>query len=260
MYKNIIATLIAVGVVSTAVVTAQPAAAFKIVPAELSIPLKGPNATIGEGWKYSEEEKSIHGFANHNAIDFEAPRNTPVYAAADGYAISSFHSAPLVRIHQWKGPLGFGLGNFVQMWHPELGVYTSYSHLERVNTKVVPYIEPKCGETSCDPQVVYQSPDDIVKVAKFVKRGELIGWVGDTGLGWGYVDKPGVRPDPKQFPSWDHTHLHFEVYDRDPVRFLKQNRYDPYGWYGELAQYQTGKMSPNALWKVDTKGRPVFAH
>lgn len=224
------------------------------------LPLEGPKPpAITETWLYSAGERSIHGFVNHGGIDFALPRGTPVYAAADGYAITSTHLSLLDHTYSGKS-VGFGLGEFVQIWHPDQEVYTSYSHLSKVSTKI-PYFEPDCEDDFCDPKVVYQEPEFSEDEGLFVRRGTLIGYVGDSGLSWGYEEEPQERrPDPDDFPSWDETHLHFEMYTRDTTRFLKSRRYDPFGIYGRLDQYPIAAYSnPNSLWQVDSNGHPVFA-
>lgn len=222
------------------------------------VPVAGPTPTITEAWLYSPDERSIHGAVQHGGIDFASSRLTPVYAAADGYAISSTHLAPLARTHESK-PVGFGLGEFVQIWHPKQGVYTSYSHLQKV-VESISYFEPKCEEGSCDPEVVYNSTDYMEENGVFVKQGELIGWMGDSGLSWGYTEQPRVERDVIKQPSWDEIHLHFEMYTRSETTFFKARRYDPFGIYGRLDQYTPGSYTnPDSLWKLNQDNKPIFA-
>lgn len=214
---------------------------------------------ITESWLYSLQERSIHGNTNHGGIDFAAPRGTPVYAAADGYAVSSTHLSVLAKSYEDK-PIGFGLGEFVQIWHPEQGVYSSYSHLNSVVGNI-PYFEPECDEHGfCDPEIVYHNPRYIQSRGKFVKQGDLIGYVGDSGLSWGYEETPRGGHDIKRQPSWDETHLHFEIYTRDTVNFFKAKRYDPFSIYGRVDQYiEQSYTSPKSLWKLSADGRVVLA-
>lgn len=216
---------------------------------------------LTEVWLYSFAERTIHGRTNHGGVDFAAPSDTPIYAAADGYAISSTHFALLAKTFDGKTPVGFGLGEFVQIWHPEQGVYTSYSHLSKVDSNI-PYFEPKCTDTgACAPEIIYNGTENSVKMGEFVKRGDLIGYVGDSGLSLGYLESPrGIRPNPATNPSWDETHLHFEMYTRDAVKFTKSKRFDPFGIYGRLDQYtDSSYVQPVSLWKQDAAGKPEFA-
>lgn len=221
----------------------------------LSLPFKeGTKLEITEGWFYSDEEKAIHGYEKHYGVDFATDRGTPVLATADGFALSSFHSAWANKTYKDE-KVGFGLGRFVQIWHPEAKVYTMYGHLERIENGI-PYYEPVKQGDMWNPTVVNQSVEAMLKKVKPVKRGDVIGYVGDTGLAWGYEETPTMRPDPKQFPSWDETHLHFEVYDRDE-QGRKKNRYDPFDLYGQAQAYQA--MPARGLWLFGKNSQPQFA-
>ena len=227
---------------------------------KLSIPFEGPEfPEITESWLYSNAERAIHGYANHGGVDWAAPRGTPVYAAADGYAISSTHISPLARTYQGK-TVGFGLGEFVQIWHPKQGVFTSYSHLSKVDSGI-PYFKPTCNGGACDPEVVYNDGKFSEDEGEFIKRGDLVGYVGDSGLSWGYEEKPrGKRVSQNSYPSWDETHLHFETYTRAAPNFGKSRRYDPFGIYGRLGQYNNSSYTlSGSLWKIDTNGSAEFA-
>lgn len=96
----------------------------------------------------------LHYWRMHNGTDFGAATGTPLYAAADGVVLKA-------------GPNG-GFGNFVLIGHnAEIGgryVTTGYAHQSRV----------------------------AVRVGQRVTRGQLIGYVGNTGLS-------------------TTAHLHFEV-------------------------------------------------
>ncbi|WP_457652753.1 peptidoglycan DD-metalloendopeptidase family protein [Rhodocaloribacter sp.] len=90
----------------------------------------------------------------HYGIDLHVPRGTPVVATGDGVIE--------------KAGKGSGFGNYVKVKHPTLGYTTLYAHLSRI-------------------------PRNIRKGRK-VKRGELIGYSGNTGLS-------------------NAPHLHYEVHD-----------------------------------------------
>ncbi len=210
---------------------------------------------ITESWLYSAEERAIHGYSNHGSVDFAVPRGTPIYAAADGYAVASTHLSPLSRSYNNTQPVGFGLGEFVQIWHPEQGVYTSYSHMgDQADT--IPYFEPSCSNGFCDPKVLYNSTDYIQKVGKFVTRGELIGYAGDSGLALGETELP---QSGRVHPSWDEVHLHFEIYTRNADTYGKARRYDPYGIYGRLDQYPGAPNQYHTLWMKDANGYTLFS-
>lgn len=227
---------------------------------KFSIPFKRSDTPlITEAWIYSSEERSIHGFTNHGGVDFAQPYGTAVYAAADGYAISSTQLAPQARTYEGK-TIGFGLGEFVQVWHPMQGVFTSYSHLSKVE-KSIPYFKPTCKDGACDPEVVYNDSSFSVKKGKHVKRGELIGYVGDSGLSWGYDEEPrGAKRNLVKEPSWDESHLHFEMYTRVAPNYTKARRYDPFGIYGRLSQYDAASyVGPDSIWKIGTDNKVEFA-
>ncbi len=205
----------------------------------LTLPFTKQYYKITEGWHYSEQEKSIHGFVGHAAVDFALKRGTPVLAAADGIAISSYLSFPVKnedgspRLYQGK-PVGYGFGYFVQVYHPENGLYTAYGHLEKVAENIKFFKPRKMGEKLW-PVGHKLDPNSSNYPGTLVKRGEVIGFSGDSGLTWGYSDYP-KRPDPSQFPSWDEEHLHFEVFERYGSR-KKKRYFDPYGIKGEELDY-----------------------
>lgn len=225
----------------------------------LSLPLKqGTTFKITEGWLYSPQERSIHGRKKHYGIDFASERGSPVLAAADGYAISSYHTKVSGK---WRGKLiGLGLGHFVQIWHPEYKVFTCYGHLSKIE-KRIPYFKPvqtyEGAYVSWQP-TIYEPIEKLVKKSKFVKRGEVIGYMGDSGLCWGYSESPVHRPNPNKYPSWDEVHLHFEVYQRDKEG-RKVKWFDPFGLNKNHKYYQKLKSSPKGLWLLDKNKKPIFA-
>ncbi|QXD13974.1 M23 family metallopeptidase [Rhodocaloribacter litoris] len=92
----------------------------------------------------------------HYGVDVLVPRGTPVVATGDG-------------VIEEAGK-GSGYGNYVKVKHPTLGYSTLYAHLSRI-------------------------PGHIRRGRK-VKRGEVIGYSGNTGLS-------------------NAPHLHYEVHDAD---------------------------------------------
>jgi murein DD-endopeptidase MepM/ murein hydrolase activator NlpD len=108
----------------------------------------------------------------HNAIDIMAARNTPVVAAADGTIIKLFQSE--------RGGI-----TLYQLGTDNRTVYY-YAHLERY-------------------------ADGIVE-NRFARRGELLGYVGDSGNA-----------------GKDNCHLHFSIWlVTDPKRFWDGENINPY--------------------------------
>jgi hypothetical protein len=104
-------------------------------------PLK-KNVKITEGFLYTEDERNIHGFYFHKGIDYACSWKTPVYAAASGWAVASYHRFTHLnedntpRLLDGK-PISGGLGYFVQIYHPykvcrvKGGRITQYGHLSK---------------------------------------------------------------------------------------------------------------------------------
>jgi murein DD-endopeptidase MepM/ murein hydrolase activator NlpD len=108
----------------------------------------------------------------HNAIDIPAPRGTPVLAAADGRIVKLFNSVP-------------GGITIYQLSTDNKMIYY-YAHLERYA--------------------------DGLKEDQFARRGEVIGYVGDTG-----------NAGPGNY------HLHFSVsIVSDPKRYWEGVNINPY--------------------------------
>jgi murein DD-endopeptidase MepM/ murein hydrolase activator NlpD len=108
----------------------------------------------------------------HNSIDIMAPRNTPVLAAADGQIIKLFNSE--------RGGI-----TLYQLGTDNRTVYY-YAHLERYA--------------------------DGINENRFARRGEIIGYVGDSGNA-----------------GRDNCHLHFSIWTvTDPKRFWDGENINPY--------------------------------
>jgi murein DD-endopeptidase MepM/ murein hydrolase activator NlpD len=109
----------------------------------------------------------------HDAIDIMAPRNAPVLAAADGRVVKLFRSV--------KGGI-----TLYQLASADEHIVFYYAHLERYA--------------------------DGLAEGHFARRGETIGYVGDTGNA-----VPG------------NTHLHFQIYRvADPKHFWTGDNVNPY--------------------------------
>ncbi|PID88110.1 MAG: hypothetical protein CSB06_01325 [Bacteroidia bacterium] len=109
----------------------------------------------------------------HSGLDIKAPSGTPVYAPADGY---------LSRIRKSGG----GYGNALYITHPN-GLRTVYGHLLRFKDELEAFAEKiQYRNNSFD---FTEYPDS----ARFpIKKGDIIGYVGNTGSSSG-------------------PHLHFEI-------------------------------------------------
>lgn len=110
----------------------------------------------------------------HQAVDFGAPVGTPIYAPADGYV-------EVIRPSNSK----VGNGNFIRIDH-SYGFATSYSHLDSFN----------------------------VSNNQFVRKGDVIGFTGETGLSTGphlhyevILGRKKLNPEPflefHKNPSWE---------------------------------------------------------
>jgi murein DD-endopeptidase MepM/ murein hydrolase activator NlpD len=218
---------------------------------------------VSQGWLYSEDEKSIHpDIPTHYAVDFPVAWGTEVYAPADGMAVASYHTYDMTDS---KGRIiGYGLGLFIQIWHEGPQLYSLYAHLSGVNDKLVPYMAPTLEGGNWQPRkALYVPIEEFKKNAKPVKRGDLIGHAGYTGLRLGYDETPAnpVSVDPKKDKTWDPhgSHLHWEVYTRTPDGGAKDKRYDPFGLYAEKKQYAEVFQKAQGLILANPDGSPQCA-
>ena len=126
------------------------------------------------GYNFHQDEGADHGHKIHTGIDYAATRKSKVFAVADGKVDSLYRTA---ENSWWVGGKhsryygqGTGNGNFVKIDHGigknKLKVYSIYKHLTSVASGL--------------------------KEGSKVKKGDFLGYAGDTG------DADGV-------------HLHYEV-------------------------------------------------
>lgn len=258
------------GVVSRTMPTNEQQLAHKPF---LTLPFKQTDAprgklAVNEGWYYSPEEMAVHDKPLHRGIDWPRKRETPVVAAADGYAVRSFQLADTEETYKGK-KVGFSLGEFVEIWHPKQKLYTMYAHLQKADDGV-PYVTTEqLSETTWEPTGIYVRSAEFMQKAVEVKRGQVIGYVGDSGIGWGYSDSFNTNTkhvnerNANTLPSWDETHLHFEVYSRTSDGRYKDERFDPFGLYDFITStrnpYGKTLLEANTLWLSNNQGQPLYA-
>lgn len=227
---------------------------------------------ITEGWYYTEEEHQIHGGTEHRGIDFATPYGAEVFAPCDGLAVRSYslgyvedESSPDGYRYYQEKLVGCGLGHFVQIFHPKTGLFVVLGHLswtppeihmlwpERVDLSGIPYIE------WWPPQRLFSARMSRV-ISRNIRKGDLIGRVGDSGLAWGYQESPTLRPDCEEFPSWDEPHVHFRVCRRDEEG-NRTDHFDPYNLYAKNVRvYQDLSTLPEGnLWLPNEHNLPRFA-
>lgn len=150
-----------------------------------------------EGWGYPLPSEYNYLTGNmgelrnnhfHAGLDIRAPIGTPVYASADGYVSR-------VRVSTT------GYGWVIYLLHPQVQLMTVYAHLSDFSPSIKQYVRQqqytqRSFEVECFPL-----PEQIS-----VKKGDLIGYVGNTGFSFG-------------------PHLHYEIrtvndHVLDPQRFF----------------------------------------
>ena len=110
----------------------------------------------------------------HSGIDIKVPfSGVYLYAAADGY---------VSRIRKSPG----GYGNALYITHPN-GLMTVYAHMQKFNKELEAYSEKIQYAENCFEYTNYPDSDELT-----VKKGDLIGYAGNTGRSYG-------------------PHLHFEI-------------------------------------------------
>ena len=206
---------------------------------------------VEEGWYYSDEERRIHRYRLHRGVDFSLKRGAPILAAHAGYALASYqhdYRRLSKKIMSYQGkPIGFGYGNFVQIYNPQNQRCTLYGHLQKVS-KSLPFVRPHGLWPRLVTPTFRYTPHQFVTRGKLVKAGDVIGWCGDSGCTWGYRDYP-PRPKLRAKPSWDGVHLHFEEFALTGSG-QRHDYSDPFGLYGGSVSYPTTLLPRqlNQLW------------
>jgi murein DD-endopeptidase MepM/ murein hydrolase activator NlpD len=215
----------------------------------LTLPFRpGTRIRITEGWCYSTQEKKIHGITKHGGVDFAAVYGTPVVASIGGYAIGTYEVHQLTG-RTYKGKtIDYGYGRVVLVWTPKYHVVTIYAHLSKIEPKLH-YFKPESIEGIWRANALNWSPTQLASAGTRVKRGELLGLTGVSGLGLGFRESPKRQPTPAQ--SWDEPHLHLEVY-------VHGFEVDPFDVYSTFGKYRSLRQGKRGLWLTGPDGRPQF--
>jgi hypothetical protein len=299
----------------------QPNEAFAGLPFPKWV---APDLRMSSGWFIAEDEKKIVG-EGHQSLDFEGPVcGTPILAIADGWAVASYQSGverggtapynpanPSDTSTDWKDPvtgkqgwLGYS-GLFVELQTKVQipgfqNAVAQYFHLAAVNPRIT-WLDPvRLDDTvtwdgkhvaNWYPQPITQSQDAIRKIATPVKKGDVIGWMGDTGINFGFNDNldpqhhvvwPRNRAanppwDPQgagaTTPIWRSCQLHIQFYSGRTPTGSKLNWFDGFDKYDRITGVpgtpsyhnpdnpQPGKfvMGPNPIFQRDRSGNAVYA-
>lgn len=301
---------------------AQPVQPFAGLPFERSV---APTLRMTSGWLIAEDERGVVGDDSHEALDFEGlPCGTPILAIADGWAVASYQSGavrggkaafnpadPSNPDTDWRDPinghegfLGYA-GLFVELQtNVQVPGYQNavaqYFHLGAVNPSIR-WLDPvrQADTPTWDgkqivnwyPAGISQTQGDIRRIATPVKRGDVLGWMGDTGINFGYND----RFDPTSHtvlprnrlaePPWDpqgagvttpidHAcQLHLEFYSGRDQAGSKIGRFDGFDKYDRITgvpgtpSYSNPDnprpgvfvMGPHPIFKRDKTGNPEYA-
>lgn len=127
----------------------------------LAWPIKG--AVLTQNFGVTPYSEILYNGKPHNGIDIKAQIGTPVYAAEDGVVINTGNTDAFYRCLSY--------GKWILIKHPN-NLATLYAHLSLIKA----------------------DNNDIIK------RGDLVGYSGDTGYATG-------------------PHLHFTVYDANTIEF-----------------------------------------
>lgn len=228
-----------------------------------------------QGWITSPDELSIDDEQNgelHGANDLELLRQPdygyglPIVAAASGRAYYSYQylSGSWTDPHGVKHQVGWGAGLFVEIRHSRdtpnaPGWVTQYIHLSGVSPGI-PYLPPTAVDDPNDPAHPDWNPTGILtddntlwNAGVPVVKGQVIGWMGDTGIGLDWKDNFDVvtgKVAPRNrllLKPWDPPQLHLQLYQGRLLiggRWVKQNVVDPFGWYAQTCPGEWKPLGP----------------
>jgi len=228
-----------------------------IIPLFARLPIRG---RLIEGYVYSDEEQARNpGVHKHRATDWEAASESDrlVRAVADGYGFASYH---FLRNMPVKGIFGegdgYGLGNFVQVFHPEQNVLTIYAHLDGI-PKHIPFLPPEETEKGLIPWILRADGLEQLRMGQVIRQGEVLGRIGCSGLR-GSIEWR--HPIADALKSWDRSHLHLEFYRRLKNQWVS---FDPFDISGKLQEYFDGerlRLGPNHVWLLGEEGQLTCAY
>lgn len=247
----------------------------------LTMPLSeavGNGWWVSEGWELSKREKAIIGDRKHGGIDIAAPYGAKVVVPVDkAYAMSSYWTYPLLdkktgkpMVHEGK-PIGFGYGNFVQLWVPRFNRFIILAHLSEIDPEIPFSIPTATSENGWYPTNHTIPATQIPHSPHYVKvtLGQVIGSVGCSGLSWPYdpayhgEENAPTFADRLAYPSWDEPHIHMEECGRDKDG-NKENLRDPWAIYGTDEYYPSPNrlnqpIGKDPLFLLGSDGLPKFA-
>lgn len=273
-----VAMMLGIVTPGTASAVTRPAGIVPVDQPFLKLPFKrafGQRLTITQGWNEEATEETIIGEGIHAAIDFEGyPYGAPIVAAADGWAYYTYQR--IIEQVNYKDPItgrqinyiDEGAGLFVEVVHDKLATgvlgnphwVTQYVHLDRVAAGI-PYVTSAPNGTATvggqtitnyTPTGIMRPQSELIKVGKRVRQGQVIGYMGDTGIGANWYDNwnpvlktvlprnrlatppwdPQGAYSPSVSPTWA-TQLHFNLYAGRGAdgKQGQQNRLDSFDLY-----------------------------
>lgn len=152
-----------------------------------------------------------------------------------------------------------GGGYFVEIAAPD-GLRVQYCHLQRI-APGIDYHDPIKKADNWWHPFAEEGENQLVPKGKPIDRGDLIGWVGHSGLAaQGVVE---TIENVGRIASWDEDHVHFWVGFRNPVTGAKINQksYDPFWIYsGDLSRYNAALQGRSVdMWARGIDGRILYA-
>src|SRR3989338_2326745 len=209
--------------------------------------------TVAQGWEANENEKARSKVVAHEAIDFAAPYGTKVVAPCDGIVISSCEEGwRVVGENQvvYNGKkVAYGGGIFVEIARED-GQRVQLLHLSSLDSSI-PFSKPNPKKDGGWSPTKHSLPfDELKKIGKPVKAGDIIGTVGLTGLEFGTLGKYQGEDRPlsvteNELETWDEVgaHVHLEIFEINE-KGGKFGRRDPFAIYSTFDKYSLDGKKP----------------